>query len=105
MSVPWALSILVAVAAVTYLSRAGMILFFADRTMPAPLVRGLGNVAPAVLAALAISLAAGGEGLDGIESAELAALVVAGVVATVSRNLTVTVAAGMVTLWIGLALG
>lgn len=105
MSVPWALSILVAVAVVTYFSRAGMILFFADRTMPAPLVRGLGNVAPAVLAALAISLAAGGEGLDGIEPAELAALAVATLTAALTRNLTITVAAGMAALWIGLALG
>lgn len=104
MSLPFALSMLFAVSAVTYLSRAGMILFLADRTLPEPVMRALRNVGPAVLAALTISLVAGGDGLSGIEGVEVVALGVGGVVAALTRNLAWGLGAGMVALWFALAL-
>ena len=105
MSLAFAFSILVAVATVTYVSRAGMILFLADRTLPDAVVRALRNVGPAVLAALTVTLVAGGEGVGGIERAETAALVAAGVVGAVTRNLTWALVAGMGALWLMLGLG
>ncbi len=105
MSVAFALSILVAVATVTYVSRAGMILFLADRTLPEPVMRALRNVGPAVLAALTITLVAGGEGAGGIERAEIAALFAGGVVGAWTRNLTWALVAGMAALWLTLGLG
>ncbi len=105
MSVAIAVSILLAVAAVTYLSRAGMILFLADRTLPEPVVRALRNVGPSVLAALVVTLVAGGRGVDGIEIPEMAALVAAGIVALATRNLTWSLLAGMGALWLVLGIG
>jgi len=64
----------------TYFARSSLILLLADRSLPASVERALQNVGPAVLAALTINLAVGSEGLGGVEFAELAALVVAGVV-------------------------
>jgi len=84
----------------TYFARSSLILLLADRSLPASVERALQNVGPAVLAALTINLAVGSEGLGGVEFAELAALVVAGVVAVWRKNLLWTFIAGMATLWI-----
>ena len=105
MTLAAAVSILAAVAAVTYASRAGMILFFADRPLPDAVVRALRNVGPAVLAALTVTLVAGGDGFGGIERAETAALVAAGVAGAVTRNLTWSLVAGMGSLWLMLGFG
>lgn len=84
----------------TYFARSSLILLLADRALPASVERALQNVGPAVLAALTINLAVGSEGLGGVQFAEIAALVVAGVVAVWRRNLLWTFVAGMATLWI-----
>lgn len=87
------------VAAVTYSMRAGVILLLAGRTIPPVMTRALRQVGPAVLAALAINLIAGGEGEpSGITVAELAALVAAGGVAWWRRNVLWSLVAGMAVL-------
>jgi branched-subunit amino acid transport protein len=94
-----ALAIVASVAAMTYAMRAGLILALADRTLPVAVERALRSVGPAVLAALAVNLAAGGEGGPSLEMPEFAALAVAGIVAWWRRNLILTLVAGMATLW------
>ncbi len=98
---PWsAIAIVAMVATTTYVMRAGVIVALADRTIPVRVERALRSVGPAVLAALAINLAAGGEGGPSLEVAEAAALIVAGGVAWWRKNLIWTLLSGMVTLWI-----
>ena len=95
-----ALVIVLTVAVMTYVMRAGVIVALADRTIPVPIERALRYVGPSVLAALTINLAAGGEGGPSLELAEAAALIVAGGVAVWRRNLIFTLLAGMTTLWV-----
>ena len=92
------------VGLLTYASRAGLIVALADRSLPAELLRALRFVGPAVLSALVVSLLAEGEGISGIDLAEVAAVVAGGVVAWRTRNLIASLAAGMVVLWILLIL-
>lgn len=97
----WAgLTVVLIVGAITYAMRASVIVALAGRTIPVPVERALRNVGPAVLAALAINLAAGGEGGPDLAVAEAAALVVAGGVAWWRRNVIWTLLAGMATLWL-----
>ena len=78
----WAAIVAVGVvAAMTYGMRAIVIVAVADRTIPEPIERALAYVGPAVLAALTVNLAAGGEGGPSLEVAEACALLVAGGVA------------------------
>lgn len=100
MSTSAAVVIVVVVGAITYSMRAAIVVALANRTIPAPLERALAYVGPAVLAALAINLAAGGEGGPHLELAEAASLVVAALVAWWRKNLIVTLVAGMATLWV-----
>ncbi len=95
-----ALAITVVVGAMTYGMRAIVIVALADRPLPVPIERALRNVGPAVLAALAINLVAGGEGGPSLVVAEALALVVAGGVAWWRRNILWTLAAGMTVLWV-----
>jgi len=97
-----AISAVVAVGLITYGSRAGLILFLADRALPAPLTRALRYVGPAVMSALTVNLIAGGQGADGIELEEVVAIGVCIVVALAVRNLIVALAAGMCALWLAL---
>ena len=99
-----ALAVVLMVGAMTYAMRASVIVALADRAIPAPVERALRNVGPAVLAALAVNLAAGGDGGPNLDLAEIAALAVAGMVAWRRRKVIDTLAAGMVTLWIVSAL-
>ena len=92
--------VVLAVGVLTYTMRAGVILALANREVPVSVQRVLRNVGPAVLAALAINLAAGGEGGADLGVPEAAALVVAGVVAVWRRNLIWTLLSGMATLWV-----
>lgn len=97
----WSAAAIVAMVAVmTYVMRAGVIVALADRTIPIPIERALRNVGPAVIAALAINLAAGGEGGPNLELAEFAALVATGLVAWWRKNLIVTLLVGMAVLWL-----
>jgi len=105
MSTAAAISAVVAVSLITYASRAGLIVFLADRPVPADITRALRYVGPAVLSALTVNLVAGGEGIDGVEVAEVAAITVCVAVAWWRRNLITSLLAGMTTLWIVLAIG
>jgi branched-subunit amino acid transport protein len=58
MSTAAAISAVVAVGLVTYASRAGLIVFLADRPVPAEATRALRYVGPAVLSALTVNLIA-----------------------------------------------
>ncbi len=100
MSVAAALSAVLAIGLVTYTSRTGLIVFLADRPLPANITRALRYVGPAVLSALTVNLIAGGKGTSGIEVAEVAAIVVAIVVAWSTRNLIAALGVGMVTVWV-----
>ena len=104
MSAVAAISAVLAVGMITYVSRAGLIVFLADRPLPANITRALRYVGPAVLSALTVNLVAGGEGIDGIEVEEVAAIGVSIVVAAATRNLIAALGAGMLTLWVLLAI-
>lgn len=91
------------VAVLTYLARAGLILLLADRPVRPAIERALRNVGPAVLASLAITLLAGGDGAAGIEAVEVAAVAAGCAVAAWRRDLILSLLAGMVTLWVLLA--
>ena len=104
MSALAAISAVLAVGMITYVSRAGLIVFLADRPLPANITRALRYVGPAVLSALTVNLVAGGEGIDGIEVEEVAAIGVSIVVAAATRNLIAALGAGMLTLWVLLAI-
>ena len=98
MSAPAAFAIVLLVAAITYAMRTGPIVALAGRSIPRPAERALRYVGPAVLAALALNLAAGGEGGPQIELGEAAAMVVAGVIGWRRRDVTQSLVAGMFTL-------
>lgn len=95
-----AISAVLTVGMITYASRAGLIVFLADRPLPANITRALRYVGPAVLSALTVNLIAGGQGIDGVELAEVAAIAAAIVVAATARNLIASLAVGMTTLWL-----
>lgn len=95
-----AILIVVVVGVMTYSMRAVAIVALADRTLPSWAVVVLRSVGPAVLAALAINLAVGGEGDAGIDLAQALALVVTAAIAWWRRNLLQTLVAAMVTLWV-----
>ena len=106
MSTTTALFAVLTVGAITYAMRAGLILALADAELPAWLLRALRYVAPAVLAALVVSLIADPDApQQGITFAEVAGLVVAAPVAWKTKNLIATLAAGMATFWLVLAVG
>lgn len=100
MNTSTALLVLACAALGTYFARSSLILLLADRTLPSTVERALQNVGPAVLAALTINLAVAGDGVGSMEFAEVAALVVASIVAIWRKNLIWTFIAGMSTLWI-----
>ena len=100
MSAGSAFAAIVVISIVTYVSRAGLILFLADRPLPAEAVRALRYVGPAVLSALTVNLLAGGQGMSGVTGPEVAAVGVGAVVAAVTRNLLASLFAGMLTIWV-----
>lgn len=95
-----AIAAILSVGMITYASRAGLIVFLADRPLPTNISRALRYVGPAVLSALTVNLLAGGQGIGGVEFVEVAAVVVSIAVAAIGRNLLAALAAGMVTLWL-----
>jgi branched-subunit amino acid transport protein len=100
MSTLAAVTAVLSVGLITYASRAGLIVFLADRPLPANITRALRYVGPAVLSALTVNLIAGGQGISGVEFVEVAAIGVAIIVAATVRNLIAALAAGMATLWL-----
>lgn len=100
MTIFWVGLIATAVVGIgTYLIRASFIVALADMEMPPAIRVALGYVAPAVLAALVVSLLLGGEDTS-VGWQELVALVVGGVVGWKTRSLPWVLAAGMATLWL-----
>lgn len=99
MSTWTAFGIVLIVAVMTYGMRAVGIVALADREIPPSFERVLRNVGPAVLAALAVNLAAGGPGGPHLEWVEAVALVAAGVTAWWRRSVLLTLGVGMATLW------
>lgn len=100
MNAPAAVAAVLAVGVITYASRAGLILFLADRPLPPNVTRALRYVGPAVLSALSINLIAGGQGIDGVTGVEVAALAAGIAAAALSRNLIVSIGVAMTTLWL-----
>jgi branched-subunit amino acid transport protein len=94
------LGLVLVVGLLTYAMRASVIVAAANRPIPPSVERALRSVGPAVLAALAVSLAAGGEGGPNLDVAEAVALAVAGVAAWTTKNLIATLVAGMGALWL-----
>lgn len=99
MSAWTALTAVVVVAAITYAMRAGVIVALGSRSIPLPIERALRNVGHAVLAALAVNLAAGGEGGPHLQADVAMALVAAGLVAWWRRSVIWSLCAGMIVLW------
>jgi branched-subunit amino acid transport protein len=100
MSLGLAIAAVAAVGFTTYLSRAGFILFFAERPLPTEVVRALRYVGPAVLSALTVLFVAGGRGVAGIGVEEIAGVVVAGLVAARTRNPIWSLVTGMLAVWL-----
>ena len=99
MSTQAALFVLAVSAVGTYAMRGGLILLLADRTLPDHVERGLRYVGPAVLAALTVSLAAGGGGEgSSLDAAEIVATFAACATAWRTKNLLWTLLVGMTTL-------
>jgi branched-subunit amino acid transport protein len=98
------LAIVLGVAGITYVMRASVIVALAGRPIPTAAERLLRNVGPAVLAALAINLAAGGERGPQLALPEVAALVTAGAVTWWRRSVIWSLASGMLALWVVTAL-
>ncbi|HEX2153914.1 MAG TPA: AzlD domain-containing protein [Acidimicrobiia bacterium] len=82
----------------SYLMRSVFILALADRQFPPVVQEALRYVAPAVMAALVVSLSFGGAGQSGW--VEAVALGVGGLVGWRSRSLVWVLVAGMGTLWL-----
>lgn len=93
-------AIVLLVGGITYAMRASVIVALAGRAIPIPVERALRNVGPAVLAALAINLAAGGEGGPHLDVEVAAALVAAGAVAWWRKSVIWSLSSGMLVLWL-----
>lgn len=100
MSTGAAIAAVITVGFLTYAARGGPILFLAGRGLPMVVERALRYVGPAVLAALSMTLIAGGDSASSIAAEEWAALAVTVLVAALTRNLIVTLLAGMSALWL-----
>ncbi len=94
--------VLLACAVGTYAFRGGLMLLFSERVFPPPVERALGNVGPAVLAALTVNLlVSSGAGNDvSVVGNEVVALGIACAVAWWRKSLVWTLVAGMVALWL-----
>ena len=101
----WA--VIVSVGALNYLSRLSFIAFFANRSMPPLLARMLKFVPAAMLTALVAPMVAAAPSFGtGIQiDARLPAAALAAVVAYRSKSTILTLATGMVALWVLRALG
>ncbi len=105
MSVTTALFVVLTVGVITYAMRAGLILALADAELPPELIKALRYVAPAVLAALVVSLVTDPETSNrGVSLAEIVGVLVAIPVAWKTKDLIVTLAVGMTAFWTVLAI-
>jgi branched-subunit amino acid transport protein len=94
----------IAVGLGTYLSRALFILALANRRVPETVLVLLQFVAPAVLAALIVTLLIDGDGNVALGAPEIAAFFIGGIVAWRTQNMIYTSVLGMATFWIVRAL-
>ena len=94
-----ALLAIIVVGIGTYISRALFILALANRRIPESVMVPLQFVAPAVLAALVVTLLINDDGSVAIGPPELAAFAVGAGVAWFSRNHIYTLVAGMGVFW------
>ena len=95
--------VIFAVGAINYATRLSFIAFFARRDMPPFLARALRYVPAAMLTAIvvpAIVFVPAGELRLDWGNARLLAAIMAAIVAWRWRNTTMTIAVGMVTLWL-----
>lgn len=83
----------------TYVSRALFILALAKRRIPDPVMVSLQFVAPAVLAALVISVLTNDDGTVAIGIPELAAFIAGGATVYKTRNHILTLVVGMTVFW------
>ncbi len=84
----------------SYLLRSIFILSLADRSVPPAIRQALRFVAPAVMAALVVSLLYGEEGGGTVGPVELVSLAVGGLVGWRTRSLVWVLVAGMSSLWL-----
>lgn len=85
----------------TYLARGALILAVGERTLPEPVEQALGNVGPAVLAALTTSLLVSDGVFDYLtDLPKLAGTLVAIIAALKRLNILAVLALGMATFWI-----
>ncbi len=87
----------------TYLMRASFLAFIGEGRIPQSFERSLRYVGPAVFAAITLPRVLGSPGLSALTirpTAEMFAILVAGVVAYKTRHVPATLALGMVALWL-----
>lgn len=84
----------------TYFLRSIFIVSLADRTVPPAARQALRFVAPAVMAALVVSLLYGEEGGGTVGAVELISLAVGGLVGWRTKSLVWVLVAGMSALWL-----
>ncbi len=93
--------VILAVGGVNYLSRLSFIEYFARRSMPPLLARALKFVPAAMLTALVVPMIVEtNAGVPELASPKVLAAIVAGIVAFATRNTLLTIAVGMVALWL-----
>lgn len=95
---------ILAVGIGTYLLRSVFILALAKRRIPPAVIAALDYVAPAVLAALTVSLLVDAEGRLALGAAEAAGLVAGGVTIWKTRNFLLSAGVGMGVFWLLAAL-
>lgn len=91
---------ILAVGIGSYLLRSVFILALANRRIPPAVIAALDYVAPAVLAALTVSLVVDTDGRLAIDLAEAAGLVAGGVAIWKTRNFLLSAGVGMAVLWL-----
>lgn len=84
----------------TYFLRSIFIVTLADRPVPSTVRQALRFVAPAVMAALVVSLLYGNEGGGTVGTVELISLAIGGLVGWRTRSLVWVLVAGMSSLWL-----
>ena len=94
--------IITAAGIVTYLTRASFIVLGNRVTLPAMAERSLSYVAPAAFAAISVPLILGGDGFANFadDVPRIIAAVAAGAVVAKTRNIPISLAVGMSTLWL-----
>ncbi len=99
-----AMLVILAVGVGTYLTRSVFIVALANRRIPPLVLTALEFVAPAVLAALVVSLVVDVNGGLDVAAPEIAGLLVGGTTVYLRRNFLLAAALGMTAFWVVRAL-